>query len=99
MTAKDIAQIEDQLTNIFNRVGKLDTSLAVILEKFDHVLTRTQMEIEVTKQIKLAQAECPNNGKAKPNNNTTDWIKIIKIVGIITIPIISAITGHEIGVN
>ena len=98
MTAKDILQIEQSLDNIYSRVGKLDSGIAVILEKFDHVLTRDDVEKEVSRQIKVAQAECPSRSKSS-NMNALDWIKIIKIIGVVSLPIIGALTGHQIGVH
>jgi len=96
MTAKDIAQIETELGIINTRIGKLDTGLAVILEKFEHIVTREDVEKEITQQIETAQAKCQNKKSAQ---STMDWVKIIKVVGLVSLPIISAITGHQIGVN
>lgn len=96
MTTKDIAQIESELGRMNSKIGKLDTGIAVLVEKSEHVLTRADLEKEVTNQIKIEQANCPNR---KTSNSTTDWIKIIKIIGVIAIPIISAFTGHQIGVQ
>ena len=60
MTAKDILQIEVELGNINSRIGKLDTGIAVVLEQFKHILTREDLEKEVSRQIKLEQADCPS---------------------------------------
>jgi len=105
MTSKDIAQIESKLDSVNESLIEFK---ATFTEKFKHILTKEYVKDEITKQVKMLQSDCParksysSSDRIKMITNsaiTPDWIKIIKIIGIVSVPIISAITGHQIGVN
>jgi hypothetical protein len=85
MTAKDVQLLDEKIDVL---TGTVIEFMATFKEKFKHVPTKKDIEKEVTKQIKLARADCPGR-KANPK-------KAIPIKDLIYLGIIlgGAIAGY-----
>ncbi|MCK5610771.1 hypothetical protein KAR91_53355 [Candidatus Pacearchaeota archaeon] len=61
-------KIFDKIDTINNRIGGIETEVAVIKAKLEQ--------------------------KINP-----DWVKIIRVIGIVALPIIGLITGHQVSLD
>ena len=85
--------IEKKVDNLSGRINKLDLSVAVVIEKLDHIASYEEIKSMIDEKIEVHTATCAPLIQTKQQFDTKSIIKIILTIGAV---IGSLIAGHEI---